>query len=53
VTGSSSSTGTGSSGPQLANTGQDAGLVALAGLGLLLTGAGLRLRIREASRRTE
>jgi hypothetical protein len=50
--GSSSSSGSAASGPQLARTGQDAGLVALAGLGLLLTGAGLRLRVREAPRRS-
>ena len=49
--GSGSSSGSAASGPQLARTGQDAGLVALAGLGLLLTGAGLRLRVREAPRR--
>ena len=51
LAGSGSSSGSAASGPQLARTGQDAGLVALAGLGLLLTGAGLRLRVREAPRR--
>jgi LPXTG-motif cell wall-anchored protein len=48
---SGSSSGSGATGPQLANTGQDTGLVALAGFGLLLAGTGLRLRVREAPRR--
>jgi hypothetical protein len=55
-TGTTGSTGTGSTGtgtgtgapqgPQLARTGADTVLVALAGAGLLLCGVGLRLRTR-------
>jgi ABC-type phosphate transport system substrate-binding protein len=40
----SQSSGSGSSARQLAATGADIGLVALAGVGLLLAGIGLRLR---------
>jgi hypothetical protein len=40
----SQTSGSGSSGRQLAATGADIGLVALAGAGLLLVGIGLRLR---------
>jgi hypothetical protein len=46
-TGTGTGTGTGvSQGPQLARTGSDAVLVALAGAGFLLCGVGLRLRTR-------